>query len=103
MSTLSPAVRKYLRGLAHHLEPVVRLGKNGVTDQFLGELNQALDAHELIKLKFISFKEDKKTLAQEIAEKSRSELAGMIGNIAILYRQHYDQDKRKIHIPDELR
>jgi RNA-binding protein len=102
MATLKGSVRTYLRGLAHHLRPVVQLGKNGITESFLSEVNQALDVHELIKLKFVSFKEQKKTLVKEIEAQTQSELLGLIGNIAIFYREQHDPEKRKIYIPAEL-
>jgi RNA-binding protein len=102
MDELTGAIRTYLRGQAHHLKPVVQLGKNGLSEEFLASVNEALDAHELIKVKFISFKDERKTLAPEMAIKTRSELVGLIGNIAILYRQHYDKARRKIEIPSDL-
>ncbi len=62
--------------------------------------NEALDLHELIKVKFNSFKEQKKILAQEIEERTQSEMIGMIGHIVTMfYRQQPDQDKRKIQLP----
>lgn len=103
MATLKGSARTYLRGLAHHLKPVVFLGKNGVTPEFIENVNQELDAHELIKLKFISYKEQRKTLAKEIEDQTHSELIGLIGNIAILYREQHDKGKRTLHIPEELR
>jgi RNA-binding protein len=99
MTALKGSARTYLRGLAHHLKPVVQLGKHGMTESFLQGVDQALDAHELIKIKFTSFKAQKKTLAKEIEEKTRSEMVGMIGNMAIFYREHHDKDKRTIQIP----
>jgi RNA-binding protein len=103
MATLKGSARTYLRGLAHHLKPVAFLGKNGVTPEFIENLNHELDVHELIKLKFISHKEQRKILAKEIEAQTHSELLGLIGNIAILYREQHDQDKRTIQIPEELR
>jgi RNA-binding protein len=103
MAVLKGSARTYLRGLAHHLKPVVQLGKNGMTESFLEEVNHALDVHELIKLKFTSFKAEKKTLAKEIEAQTRSEMVGLIGNIAIFYREHHDQEKRKIHFPEGVR
>lgn len=100
---LKGSARTYLRGLAHHLKPVVYLGKQGITDSLIENVNQALDAHELIKLKFTSFKEQRKTLAQEIEEHTQSEMVGLVGNIAIYYREQPDADKRKIQIPDSMR
>ncbi|PIE31693.1 ribosome assembly RNA-binding protein YhbY [candidate division KSB3 bacterium] len=93
------SVRKYLRGLAHHLKPVVYVGQKGLTENFFGAANQALDEHELIKIKFTRFKHEKKELAKEIEQQTRSEMVGLIGNIAIFYRQHHDEEKRSIQLP----
>jgi len=103
MAALKGSARTYLRGLAHNLRPVVQLGKSGITESFIEGVNQALDAHELIKIKFNSFKEERKTLAREIEEKTRGEMIGMIGNIAIFYREHHDEEKRKIQFPEGMR
>lgn len=103
MTMLKGAARTYLRGLAHHLRPIVQVGKGGITESFLEGVNQAFDTHELIKIKFNYFKEQRKTLAREIEEKTQSEMVGMIGNIAIFYREHHDKEKRKIHIPERMR
>jgi len=98
MSTLSGSTKKYLRSLAHHLKPVVMVGKNGVTDDLIRAVDEALTGSELIKIKFIEFKNEKKLLASEIAERTNSHVIGMIGNIAMLYRQHPDEDKREIKL-----
>ncbi len=103
MTALKGSARTYLRGLAHHLKPVIQLGKNGITKSFLEGVNQALDAHELIKIKFTSFKEQKKALAKEIEEKTRSEMVGMVGNMAIFYREHHDKEEREIQFPEGMR
>lgn len=99
MSELKGSQRKHLRGLAHDLKPVVLIGKNGVAEMVLKSIDQALNDHELIKVKFIDFKDEKKTLAAKIAENCGSELAGLIGNVAIFYRQQKDPKKRKIQLP----
>jgi RNA-binding protein len=99
MERLKGSIRKYLRGLAHHLKPMVYVGHKGLTDNFFEAVNQALDEHELIKIKFNSFKHEKKELAKEIEQQTRSEMVGLIGNIAILYRQHHDAEKRTIQLP----
>lgn len=95
---LSSSQRKFLRGLAHGLKPVVLIGKAGLTDNVLRSIDQALGDHELIKIKFIEFKDEKKTLTQEIASKSGGSCVGMIGNIAIFYREHADAKKRRIEV-----
>ena len=99
MDPLKGSQRKYLRGEAHHLKPLVLIGAKGVTDQLLGSVNQALKDHELIKIKFGEFKEAKKEISEEIAQATKSELVGLIGNVAILYRRNPDPEKRKIKVP----
>jgi RNA-binding protein len=81
------------------LKPVVQVGKQGLIENLITTVSQALDAHELIKVKFIDLKQQREELSREIATRTQSELAGLIGNIAILYRQHSDVDKRKIRLP----
>jgi RNA-binding protein len=90
--------RKHLRGLAHHLDPVVMIGKQGLTDGIIAATIKALDAHELIKVRFLDFKEEKKDLTAQLAEATSSEIAGIIGHVAILYKEHPDVDKRKIDL-----
>jgi RNA-binding protein len=81
------------------LEPVVYIGKQGITQTLLKAVNDAIDAHELIKVKFQDFKEEKKEMAKLLAEESNTELCGTVGNIAILYRKHKKEGKRKIFFP----
>ncbi len=97
--TLSSTQRKYLRRLAHHLEPLVLVGKQGVTDDLVRAAMQALDAHELIKVRFNDFKDQKKELAGKIAFRTGSEIVGMIGHVAILFHRQANDEKRKIELP----
>jgi len=99
MEKMKGSTRKYLRSLAHHLKPVVIVGKNGVSSQLIASTEVALNDHELIKVKFGEFKEAKKEISAEIAQATKSELIGIIGNIAIFYRPHPQTEKRKIKIP----
>ena len=99
MEKLKGADRKYLRSVAHELKPLVQVGKSGVTEGLLASLNEALDQHELVKVRFLEFKDEKKALAVEIAERSASEQVGMIGHIAMFYREQEDPEKRKIKLP----
>ena len=98
METLKGSQRKNLRAQAHQLKPLVTIGAKGVTDQLVGSVDIALNDHELIKVKFGEFKEAKKEISEEIAKATKSELVGLIGNIAIFYRRHPDPEKRKIKI-----
>ena len=99
MEPLKGSQRKYLRAQAHHLHPLVIIGAKGVTQQLIASVDLALKDHELIKVKFGEFKEARKEISMEIAEATKSELVGLIGNIAILYRQHAKPEMRKIKIP----
>lgn len=94
--------RKYLRGFAHGMKPVILIGQKGITDSVVSAIEEALDAHELIKLKFIDFrvKERKKEFIGIIEKKNRCEMVGMIGHTVIFYRRHRDSEKRKISIPE---
>ncbi len=101
MKELKGSQKKYLRGLAHKLNPSALVGQKGITPALIEEVELALDASELIKIKFIDFKEkeQKKELSMEVSEKTQSHIAGMIGHVVILYRQHKTPDKRKIKLP----
>ena len=101
MKELTSTQAKYLRGIAHGLKPVVYVGQKGVTDALISSTEEAFDRHELIKIKFIDFKEknQKTDITRALESRTGSHLAGMIGHVAILYRQHPDQEKRKIVLP----
>lgn len=100
MRELTSSQRKYLRRQAHHIDPVILVGKQGVTDQLVRAAAEALEAHELIKIRFNEFKDQKKELAANVAFRTGAELCGVIGHVAILYREHPEEDKRKIELPE---
>lgn len=101
MKELKGSQKKYLRGLAHNLNSSAFVGQKGITETLIKEIDQALKASELIKVKFNDFKEkdQKASLTQEIARATKSHLAGMIGHVVILYRQHQDVEKQHIKLP----
>ena len=99
MNNLSSSERKYLRGQAHHLEPVVLIGKNGIKDGTIESINKVLQTRELIKIKFREFKDEKLKLSGKIAELTNSEIVGIIGYTLILFRQNPDSEKQQIHFP----
>jgi len=101
MKPLSNTQKQFLRRRAHDLKPVVQIGKNGLTDQLHTAVDQELSAHELIKVKFMDFKDQRKELADELVATSSSTLIGLIGNIAILYREQADPEKRRIRLPSK--
>ena len=101
MTPLKGSQRKYLRGLAHKLNPAAFVGQKGITGSLTDEINVALDAAELIKIKFSDHKEKelKTALVEEIASITKSHVAGMVGHVAILFRQNSDPAKQKIKLP----
>ena len=100
MKELKGSQKKYLRGLAHNLNPAAVIGQKGITETLIKEIDQALEACELIKVKFNDFKEkdQKNSLISEIAKATQSHIAGMIGHVGILYRQNSDVEKRVINL-----
>ena len=99
MNNLSSSQRSYLRSQAHHLEPVVLIGKDGITDGTIESIDRVLEARELIKIKFREFKDEKLSLLEKITELTNSQVVGVIGHTVIIFRQNPDPDKRQIHIP----
>jgi len=89
--------RRHLRKLAHSLRPVVHVGGAGLSPSVLAALEQALLDHELVKIR-LHEPENKKTLAQELANESGAALCGLVGHTVILYRRH--PDGPKIDVPD---
>ena len=83
---LTNSEKRALKARAQKLDAVVKLGHGGMSDTFLKSMDGALAAHELVKLKFSDFKEEKKTLAPQIAERTQSELVTMVGNVAVYFR-----------------
>ena len=98
MSLTNKQISK-LKSLAQRLEPVVYVGKAGVTDELVASVEQALGDHELIKAKFVAFKEQKESLAAEMATRTNSELVWIVGHVAILYRAQADPARRRV-LPD---
>ena len=101
MEKLKGYQKKYLKGLAHGMKPLVFVGQKGISPALTEAVDESLEKHELIKVKFIDFKEknQKEEIAGVIEKETASELVGMIGHIAIFYRQQKNPEKRKIDIP----
>ena len=99
MNNLSSSQRSYLRSQAHHLEPVVLIGKHGITDGTIESIDRVLEARELIKIKFREFKDEKLSLSEKITELTNSQVVGVIGHTVIIFRQNPDSEKKQIHIP----
>lgn len=93
---MDPVSRRKLRSAAHHLKPQVIIGHGGVTEGILKAIDKALDDHELIKVKFNDFKDEKEELIDQILDAVTSEFVQLIGNVVILYRCHPDLSRRTI-------
>ena len=98
--SLSGKQRRFLRAQAHALDPLVSLGKDGLTDNVLGAVSEALLAHELIKVRVLenaplSRQEAAETLPQAL----KAELVGLVGRMLILYKRH--PHKPKLVLPRE--
>ena len=74
------------------------IGKQGLTPAVTAATDRALNDHELIKVRFLEFKDEKKSLTARLAESTHSEVAGVLGHVAILYREQSDPEKRKIDL-----
>lgn len=91
--TLTSKQRQEFKAQAHSLNPVVMIGDKGLTENVLNEINIALEAHELIKIKIAGAEKTvREELAEHICQAQRCELVQMIGNIVIVYRK---QTKKK--------
>ena len=95
MIELTSKQRKVLEKYAHDLQPVVIVGGAGVTEGVIQKIDDSIAVHELLIVKFNEFKDEKKDLANEIAEKTNSTLVRIIGNVAIFYREAEKEDDRK--------
>ncbi len=90
-AALSNPQKRYLRGLAHDLKPVILVGAKGITDNLVAETGLAIDRHELIKVRVAAGDRELRDLwIAELCERAQSELVARIGNIAVLYRRSQD-------------
>jgi RNA-binding protein len=95
---LTSKQRQFLKGLAHPLAPVVRIGRGKLTDSIVEETKKSLLAHELIKVRIETEDSvERRTIAENLASAAGAELAGRVGKIAILYRER--EEKPAIKLP----
>lgn len=91
--TSSSSDFRKLKALAQRLKPILFVGKAGLSDALFKSLHEALLLHELVKVKFVAFKENKKNLAIQMAQRSKSHLVARVGNMVVLYRSHPSHQK----------
>lgn len=90
--------RSYLKSIANGLDPIIQIGKNGISENLIKQIDDALEAREIIKVKILnnSLLETKET-ANEIAKLTNSEFVQSIGNKFVLYRE--SKESKKIELP----
>ena len=96
---LTSKQRAQLRGVANSIDTIVHIGKDGISDNLVRQANDALEAREIIKCKVL---ENSMLTAREACEQlavlTRSEGVQVIGTKFVLYRQHYDKNRRRIEL-----
>lgn len=85
---LSNSQLRYLRGLSHSINPVVMVAEKGLTDNVLEAIDEALDQHELIKLKLRSDRETRREWIAAISERFNATVVHSIGQVACFYRRN---------------
>lgn len=97
MQTLNNKQLRHLRGLAHALKPVIMVGEKGLTQAVIDETINALEAHELIKIKVrAEEKDDRQQMIEQLTRKTNSYFIQQVGHIVTLFKRNKDP---KIAIP----
>lgn len=97
MQSLTGKQARFLRGLGHHLKPIVMVGKDEVTEALIASTDEALTTHELIKVKIQEgCITDRKIVAENLSKATGSAIAQILGNTILLYRKGENQ---KIKLP----
>ena len=91
--------RSYLKGLAMNIDPVFQIGKDSLTPELTQGIREVLEKRELIKIHVLkNCLDDKKELAQTLAERTGSIVVQVIGSKIVLFKYQNNGDKRKIEI-----
>ena len=94
---LTSKQRAQLRGLAKSIDTIVQIGKDGIGENLIQQVNDALEARELIKGRVLenNIEYDARLAAQELAKATRSEVVQVIGTKFVLYRESHSKPKEK--------
>jgi len=94
---LTTSQKKYLRGIAHNINPMIIIGANGVTESLMKELESTLEHHEILKIKMASAdRDDRKQIVDYLLEQTGALLVQSIGKICVIYRQ---SDETELPLP----
>ncbi|MFD1358273.1 ribosome assembly RNA-binding protein YhbY [Fictibacillus halophilus] len=90
--------KRFLRSKAHHIQPIFQVGKGGVNSNLVKQVEEALEARELIKVSVLqNCEDDKETVAEELSTGSKAELVQVIGSTIVLYKESINQ--KRIELP----
>lgn len=90
--------KRFLRSKAHHLDPIFQVGKGGVNENMIKQVEDALEARELFKVSVLqNCEEDKNVVAEQLAEGAGAEIVQIIGNTIVLYKESVE--KKQITLP----
>lgn len=90
--------KRYLRSLAHHLDPIFQVGKGGVNDHLIRHIEEAIEVRELMKISVLNNNDDDRNeIARELAEGAGAEVVQVIGRTIVLYKE--SRDNKQIELP----
>ncbi|MBH0168696.1 MAG: ribosome assembly RNA-binding protein YhbY [Bacillota bacterium] len=90
--------KRFLRSKAHHIQPIFQVGKGGVNSNLVKQVDEALEARELIKVSVLqNCEDDKDTVASQLSSGSKAELVQVIGSTIVLYKESINQ--KRIQLP----
>jgi RNA-binding protein len=96
VNILTARQKKHLRAVAHDLKPVVYIGQHGLSEAVVKDIDRALEDHELIKVRFVDFKDKKKELSEAVAGQTGAALLGIKGHLACFFRRSSRANKQRI-------
>ncbi|REB09959.1 ribosome assembly RNA-binding protein YhbY [Sporosarcina sp. BI001-red] len=95
---LTSKQKSYLRSEAHHLQPIFQIGKSGLTDAIIKQIEEALEARELIKISVLqNCEQDKEEIADNLGQQAGLEVVQIIGKTIVIYKE--STEKKKIVLP----
>ncbi|RIL69912.1 ribosome assembly RNA-binding protein YhbY [Staphylococcus devriesei] len=90
--------KRYLRSLAHNIDPIFQIGKAGVNENMVSQIDDTLETRELIKVHVLQNNfDDKKELATTLSEATNSDIVQIIGSMIVIYRE--SEDNKQITLP----
>lgn len=98
---LTEPQKKYLRGLGHHLKPLITVADAGLSESVIAEYQSTLSHHELIKVKFrVGDRGVRDTMIKTLCDDFNAQLVQRIGNVALIYRINFDKKRdKRIKLP----